>query len=517
MSSDSTRTNGKNAQRTNILAAKLLADIVKTTLGPKGMDKMLVDSAGEITVTNDGVTVLREMEIDHPTARMIIEIAKSQEKEVGDGTTTAVVLAGELLARSEALLDSKIHPTIIISGYKKAIDFGLKKIQELSYDVSDEDMKNIIKTAITGKGAELSGDKIVNILVESIKSFKSTKELDKLLVVSTKTGSSTDSSELLKGLIIEKDINHPDMPLEINKPKIALIDSALEVKNTEIDSKITITDPLKLQSFLDVEEKQLNAFVEQIKASGANAVFCQKGVDDLVQYFLAKNNILVLRRVKKEDMARLSVATKAKIINKVSELSKDHLGSAEKIYVEKLGDDTYIHVEDVAEKRFSTILITGSSEQISAETKRAVEDAIGDIKSVMKLKKFVSGAGAVEVELAKQIRSFAKSFKGREQIVINSFADALEIIPKTLAENSGLDPVTVLTELRNAHESNQNAGINIFNGSVMDSKKQGVIEPLIVKTQALKSAVEVATTILRIDDVIAANKKDLPQNEPEYS
>jgi thermosome len=522
--SESSRQEGKDAQRTNILAAKLVAEIVRTTLGPKGMDKMLVDSIGDVTVTNDGVTILSEMEIEHPTAKMIVEIAKTQEQEIGDGTTTAVVLAGELLSKAEQLLNDKIHPTSIVKGYKLAAEKSTEILQELSEEVNEKDIKNIAITAMTGKGAESAKQVLAKLVKEAINAVDEThgnksKLFKENIRIEKRTGASIEESELINGIVIDKEICHGNMPKKIEKAKIALIDSSLEIKNTEIDAKISINDANKMQSFLDMEEKQLSKYVDMISKTGANVVFCQKGIDDLVQYFLAKKGILAVRRLKKSDMESISRATGAKIITELKDLDDSCLGESKKVEEITINDEGMIYITDAKHSKVATILIRGGSEHVIDEIKRAVEDAIGDIVSALKNNKIVAGAGSIEMELSKELKKFAATLKGREQIAVSSFANSFEIIPRTLAENAGLDPIDVLAELRSAHEKENNkwAGINVFSGKVMDAREKGVIEPLNIKLQAISSASEVATMILRIDDVIAANKKPEVPEHPDMS
>ncbi len=521
MPSESNRTTGINAQRTNILAAKLVAEIVRTTLGPKGMDKMLVDSVGDITVTNDGVTILSEMEIEHPTAKMIVEIAKTQEQEIGDGTTTAVILAGELLSKAEKLLDDKIHPTVITKGYKLGAEKAIDILNKLAEDIQDKDIKNIAITAMTGKGAEGAKEILADLVSKAIKAVdenhgNKAKILKDNIRLEKRTGASIEDSQLINGIVIDKEICHGNMPKNIKNAKIALIDSALEIKTTEIDAKISITDASKMQSFLDVEEKQLRDMVDKISATGANVVLCQRGIDDLVQYFLVKKGIMAARRLKKSDIESIARATGAKIITKLSDIDKDSLGNANNIQEVIVNDEGMIHITGAKSSKVVTILIRGGSEHIIDEIKRALEDAIGDIVSALKNNKVVTGAGAIEMELSRLLRVYASTRKGREQIAVQSFAESFEIIPRTLAENAGLDPIDVLAELRSAHQGKEkNAGINVFSGKIMDACKKGVIEPLSIKLQAINSAAEVAIMILRIDDVIASGKVPTPADVPD--
>ncbi|MFA6072710.1 MAG: thermosome subunit alpha [Candidatus Woesearchaeota archaeon] len=515
LSEGTQRNTGKSAQRMNILAAKLVSEAVRTTLGPKGMDKMLVDSMGEIIVTNDGATILKEMNIDHPSARMLVEVAKTQEEEVGDGTTTAVVLAGELLRRAEELLDNNIHPTIIAKGYRLAADKSQEILKTLAvkFDKNDkETLLKIVETAITGKGPEDKKDHLAKLIVESI--YKVANEHDGKLILSKddvkvekKVGGSIEESELIQGIVIDKEKVHAGMPTSIKNAKIALLDMPIEIKGTETEAKISITDPSMLQSFLDVEENMLKKKVERIVSTGATVVFCQKGIDDLAQHFLAKKGIYATRRVKKSDLARLSKATGAKIISDLNEFSKDDLGLAGIVEQVKVGEEFMTYVRDCKNPKSVTLLIRGATSHVIDEVARAVDDAIGDVLSTLSNEYVVAGAGSVEMEVSKELKKFANTLSGREQLAVQAFADTLEIIPRTLAENAGLDPINVLTELKAAHDKNQKwAGINVFTGKIMDSWNEGIIEPLKIKTQAISSASEVAVMILRIDDVILSGK-----------
>ena len=508
------RTTGKNAQRTNIMAAKLVAETVRTTLGPKGMDKMIVDGMGDVTVTNDGVTILEEMQIEHPSAKMIVEVAKTQEDEVGDGTTTAVVLAGELLKNAEQLLDQEVHPTIIARGYRLAETKAQEILNAMAEDVSDSDtdiLRKISMTAMTGKGAESSKEKLSDIAVNAVRAVLE-KENGKNIIdrgnikLEKKVGASVEESELVQGIILDKERVHSGMPRAVKNAKIALIDSAVEIKNTEIDAKIQITDPNQMQAFIDQEEKMIRAKVEKIAASGANVVICQKGIDDMAQHFLAKKGIYAVRRAKQSDMSALARATGGKIVTNLDDLSKDDLGAAGVVEEVKVGDEDMTYVKDCKNPKSVTILVRGGTEHVVAEVKRAMEDAIGDVAAALKNGKVVAGAGAPEVELAKQLRKYAESLSGREQLAVQAFANSVEIIPRTLAENAGIDPIDILTELKAAHDKGEKwAGIDVFNGKVVDAWEMGVIEPLKIKTQAVSSAAEVAVMILRIDDVIAGS------------
>ncbi len=514
------RTQGKSAHKNNILAAKLVGETVRTTLGPKGMDKMLVDSMGDIIVTNDGVTILEEMQIEHPAAKMIVEIAKTQENEVGDGTTTAVVLAGELLKNAELLLEIDIHPTIIAIGYriseKKSMEI-LNKICSVITILDTDILEKIAQTAMTGKGAENSKENLANLTVETVKSIAEGSSIDKNNIkIEKKVGGSVEDTELVKGIILDKERVNSSMPKKVDNPKIVLIDSALEIKTTEIDAKIQITDPNQIQAFMDQEENMLKKMVDKIEKSGANVVFCQKGIDDLVQHFLAKKGIYAVRRVKRSDMTKLSKATGAKIATNLDELSSEDLGAAQCVEEKKVGEEEMTFVSGCKNPKSVTLLIRGGTEHVVDEIKRAIEDAIGDVIASIKVGKVVAGAGAVEIELANQLRSYANSLSGREQLAVLSYADSMEIIPITLAENSGLDPIDVVTEMKSSHDNNLiHSGINVFSGKVMDSWKEGIIEPLKIKTQAISSSTEVAIMILRIDDVIAGSGTGEGQPTPD--
>jgi thermosome len=508
------RTTGKNAQRTNIMAAKLVAETVRTTLGPKGMDKMLVDGMGDVTVTNDGVTILEEMQIEHPSAKMIVEVAKTQEDEVGDGTTTAVVLAGELLKNAETLLDQEVHPTIIARGYRLAEKKSQEILNNIAEPVAETDteiLKKISMTAMTGKGAENAKEKLSEIAVDAVRSVaeseNNTLTIDRENIkLEKKVGASVEESELIKGIVLDKERVNSGMPKTINNAKIALIDSAIEIKSTEIDAKIQITDPTQMQAFIDQEEQMLRNKVEKIAGSGANVVICQKGIDDIAQHFLAKKGIFAVRRSKQSDMQALARATGGKIITNLDDLSDSDLGQAGVVEEVKIGDEQMTYVKECKNPKSVTMLVRGGTEHVVDEVKRAMEDAIGDIASALKTGKVVGGAGAPEIELAKQLRKYAESLSGREQLAVQAFANSVEVIPRTLAENAGIDPIDILTELKAAHDKGEKwAGIDVFKGKVVDSWNEGVIEPLKIKTQAVSSASEVAVMILRIDDVIAGS------------
>jgi len=513
------RSTGKTAQKNNIMAAKLVAETVRTTLGPKGMDKMLVDGAGDITVTNDGVTILEEMQIEHPAAKMIVEVAKTQEAEIGDGTTTAVVIAGELLKQSEALLEQDVHPIVIVRGYRQAAEKADEILNEIAVKVTEKDesiLKKVAMTAIYGKGAETAKEKLSEIAIKSVKKVvdKNDSEISfdtNHIKLEKKVGGSVEDTELIDGVVIEKEVAHPGMPKVVSNVKIALIDTAIEIKDTEIDAKISITDPMQMQAFIEQEERMINAMVEKVAASGANVVFCQKGIDDIAQHFLAKKGIMAARRVKKSDIAAIARATGARVITNLDDLNANDLGKAGFVEEKKISDEELLFVTGCKNPKSVTILVRGGTEHVVDEVKRAMTDAIGDVASAIKFGKVVGGAGAPEIEVARRLRKFANSLSGREQLAVLGFANALEIIPRTLAENAGLDPIDVLTDLKAAHDKKKLwGGINVFTGKTVDSWNAGVIEPLQIKTQAISSASEVAQMILRIDDVIAGGPMQGP-------
>jgi len=524
LSPEAQRAIGRDAQRLNILAAKLVAETVRTTLGPKGMDKMLVDSMGDVIVTNDGVTILETMEIQHPVAKMIVEVAKTQENEVGDGTTTAVVIAGELLKNAEKLLDQDIHPTIITRGFQKAFERALEILKDVSHEVSLEDeeaLKKIVKTAITGKAPEVTKEKLAEIIVKAVKHVAEKEEnrykvdLDNIKI-EKKVGGSVEDSELIEGIVLDKEVVHPQMPKKVEDAKILLLNTPIEVKETEIDAKIQITDPSQIEAFLRQEEKILKEMVEKIKKTGANVVITQKGIDDLAQHFLAKEGIMAIRRVKKSDMEKLAKATGARILNSIEDVKKEDLGYAGVVEERKIGNETMIFVKECKNPKAVTILVRGGTEHVVDETERAVKDALGDIAAALKDGKIVAGGGAVETELSLRLKDYAEQLKGKEQLAVEAYAEALEVIPRTLAENSGLDAIEILAELKAEHEKGKkDYGIEVFEGKIKNMVEVGVVEPLRVKTQALKSATEVANMILRIDDIIAASKVDKGEEKTE--
>ncbi|HLA46867.1 MAG TPA: thermosome subunit beta [Thermoplasmata archaeon] len=508
------RDRGKGAQFNNIAAAKAVADAVRSTLGPRGMDKMLVDSLGDVVITNDGVTILKEIDIEHPAAKMLVEVAKTQDEEAGDGTTTAVILAGELLKRAEDLIDQNIHPTVIASGYRLAADKAREILEKVATKVTIKDtqiLTNVATTAMASKSASGHKDHLADIVVKAVTTVAERRADGSYYVddddiqITKKQGGSIADTNLVEGIIVDKERVHPGMPAQVDNAKIALIDVALEVKKTEIDAKIEITDPSQLQAFLSEEENMLRRMVETVKKSGANVVFCQKGIDDLAQHFLAKEGIYSVRRVKKSDMEKLGKATGGKVVTKLDELSKEDLGNAKLVYEKKIGDDQMTFVTGCKNPRAVSILIRGGTEHVVDEVERSLEDAQSVVACAVEDGKVITGGGASATEIALGLRDYASSVGGREQIAMESFADAIEVIPRTLAENAGLDPIDTLIELRKQHKKgNRTAGVNVFTGKVSDMKKENVVEPIRVGSQAISSATDAAVMILRIDDVIAA-------------
>ncbi|WP_455646034.1 thermosome subunit alpha [Methanosphaera sp.] len=504
-----TRNLGRDAQRNNILAGKVLAETVRTTLGPKGMDKMLVDGLGDIVVTNDGVTILKEMDIEHPAAKMLVEVAKTQEDEVGDGTTTAVIIAGELLKKSEDLLDQEIHPTIISLGYRQAALKAIEILDQISIDSSDkETLLKVAMTAMTGKGTEKARGPLAELIVGAVNQVVEDGKVDaEQIKIESKDGAAIEDSELVSGVIIDKERVHPGMPTEIADAKIALINSAIEVKETEVDAEIRITDPAQMQAFIEQEENMIKEMIDGIVAAGANVIFCQKGIDDLAQHYLAKAGILAARRVKKSDMEKLAKATGAKIVTNIEDLSAEDLGDAGSVAEDKVSGDDMIFVKECKDPKAVTLLLRGSTSHVVDEIERAVDDAIGVVASTVEDGKVVVGGGAPEVAIAKGLKDYAETISGREQLAVTAFAEALEVVPRTLAENAGLDSIDSLVDLRAAHEDSLYMGLNVFEGGVTDMKEAGVIEPQRVKKQAIQSAAEAAEMILRIDDVIASSSQ----------
>ncbi|MBE0512416.1 TCP-1/cpn60 chaperonin family protein [Candidatus Bathyarchaeota archaeon] len=510
------RSRGKEAQRNNIMAARIIAEAVKTTLGPRGMDKMLISSMGDIKITNDGAAILKEIDVEHPAAKMIVEVAKTQDDMVGDGTTTAVILAGELLGKAETLLDQNIHPTMIVSGYRKAFQKAEEILQKIGIPVDIEDRKTLRKVAVTAMASKVMGEArehLANIAVDAVKQIveqrgeKNTADIDNIQIIK-KEGKSLADTELIQGIILDKEVVHPGMPKRVEKAKIALITAALEVKKTEISAEIRIRDPTQMKAFLDQETRMLKDMVEKVKKAGANVLICQKGIDDLAQHLLAKEGIMATRRAKESDMEKLAKATGGRIINNLDDLKAKDLGEAGLVEERKIGDDKMVFVEKCKDPKSVSVLIRAGLEKMIDEAERAIHDALSVVADVIEHNKVVAGGGAVEAEIAKEIRDYATKVGGREQLAIEAFADSAEAIPKTLAENAGLNTIDILVALRSAHQKKKGytMGVDVFSGDITNMLEQGVIEPVRVKQQALKSAAEVASMILRIDDVIAATK-----------
>ncbi|MCX6681494.1 MAG: thermosome subunit alpha [Methanoregula sp.] len=508
----SSRTRGRDAQGMNITAAKAVASAVRTTLGPKGMDKMLVDTIGDVVITNDGVTILKEMDIEHPAAKMMVEVAKTQDDEVGDGTTTAVVIAGELLKKAEDLLEQDVHPTIIAAGYRQAAEKAQEFLKDISIDVKATDkamLKKIAETAMTGKGAEASKDELCELVVKAVTMVADedgTVDIDNIKV-EKKSGGSVDDSEIVEGVLVDKERVHPSMPKKVTNAKILLLNAAVEFKKTEVDAEINITSPDQLQAFLDEEERMVRNIVDKIIASGATVLFCQKGIDDIAQHYLAKAGIFAARRVKKSDMEKLARATGGSLVSSIDAINKEELGKAGIVEERKVSGEEMTFVEQCKNPKAVSIIVRGGTEHVVDELERAIHDALRVVGVVFEDHKVVAGGGAPETELSLRLREYGATVGGRAQLAIEAFAAALEIIPRTLAENAGLDPIDMLVEIRAAHEKGKKTfGLDVFAGKAADMLKAGVVEPLRVKTQAISSAAEAAVMILRIDDVIASSR-----------
>ena len=518
----SRRTRGRDAQHNNIMAARIIAEAVRTSLGPKGMDKMLVDSLGDVTITNDGKTILDEMEVEHPAAKMMVEVAKTQDDEVGDGTTSVVIVAGELLTKAEELLNKNVHPTIIIDGYRKAADKALEVLEEIAISVDPNDKEFLKKVAMTSMAskivsenreqlAEIAVDAVLHVARKVGDQYR--VDLDDILV-QKKPGESITDTKLINGLIIDKEVVHPGMPKRIENAKIALLNCPLEIEKTEFDAKINIETPEQMEAFLREEENMLREMVEKIKNAGANVLICQKGIDDMAQHFLARAGILAVRRAKKSDMEKLAKATGGRIVTNLEDLSEKDLGYAELVEERKIGEDKMVFIEGCKNPRAVAILVRGGTERTVDEAERSLHDALCVVRDVVQEPKILAGGGAPEIEVAKALRDYAQSLPGREQLAAQSFAEAIEVVPTALAENAGLDPIDIISELRARHEKGETwAGIDVFEGKVKDMRELDVYEPLAVKKQVIKSATEAATMILKIDDVIAAGKMKTPKGE----
>ena len=519
---DTERTRGRDAQRNNIMAAIVIAEAVKSALGPKGMDKMLVDGFGDITVSNDGATILKEMDVAHPAAKMVIEVAKTVDAEVGDGTTTAAILVGDLLKQAETLLDKKIHPTTIISGYRKATEKALEVIDEVAeaVDPAAADYKKILndvaKTAMSSKFVSTSKEPLAKLVVEAVLAIAKDLPEDEELNVDNiprqkQVGMTVDKTELVKGLVLDKEVVHAGMPKKVVGAKIALLETALEVSKTEFDAKISITDPSAMQSFLDEEDRMLKEMVQKIVDSGANVVVAQKGIDDVVQHYLAKEGILAVRRIKKSDVERIHKTTGASIVSKIQNLTAADLGKAKIVEQREVADDKMLFIEGTPKSSVVTILVRGGTDHIVDEVDRALNDALYVVRDVVIHPAVTYGGGALAAEISMRLRDYSATLEGREQYAVNAFADAIESLPNTLAENAGLDPIDVIVNLRKAHtEGNIHHGIEISKGKVADMKKARVIEAAIVNKQVVMSSAEAAQMILKIDDVISSRGGGMP-------
>ena len=524
MSDESQRVKDKDAQEYNISAARAVAEAVRSTLGPKGMDKMLVDSMGDVTITNDGVTILKEMDIDNPTAEMIVEVAETQEDEAGDGTTTAVAVAGELLKNAQDLLEQDIHPTAIIKGFHLASQQAREEVDDIAEDVEPDDealLRKVAETSMTGKGAELDKEHLGQLIVDAVSQVAVTAEDETLvdmdfLKIETQTGRSASESDLLNGAVIDKDPVSDEMPKSVEDADVLLLNEAIEVEEASVDTEVNVTDPSQLQQFIEQEEQQLKEKVDQIVDSGADVVFCQKGIDDMAQHYLAKEGILAVRRTSSDDAKRIARSTGARVVSNLSDIEADDLGFAGNVVEQDVAGDTKILIEDVEDAKSVTMLLRGGTEHVVDEVERAIDDSLGVVRTTLEEGKVLPGGGAPETALSLALRDFADSVGGREQLAIEAFADAAEVIPRTLAENAGLDSIDSLVELRSKHDAGDtSAGLDAYTGDVIDMSEEGVVEPLRVKTQAIESATEAAVMLLRIDDVIAAGDLTGGQIDPD--
>ncbi|UCH03212.1 MAG: TCP-1/cpn60 chaperonin family protein [Candidatus Bathyarchaeota archaeon] len=511
----SSRSRGKDAQRNNIMAAVVIANTIKSAFGPRGMDKMLVDSLGDVTITSDGATILDEIDVQHPAAKMMVEVAKTTDDEVGDGTTSVVIFAGELLKTAEDLLNKNVHSTIIVDGYKQAADEALKLYDQIAIEVSPTDKKMLKKVAMTSMASKVvreNRDYLADIAVDAV--LKVAEKGDdgykidiEDIEIQKKAGKSLMATQLIEGIAIDKEVIHSGMPKKVEDAKIALINMALEIEKTEFDAQIRIENPDQMQAFLDEEERMMRNMADKIAKTGANVLICQKGIDDMVQHFLAKKKILAVRRAKQSTMDQLAKATGGSVATNIDDLTKDDLGKAKLVEERKLGDDKWVFIEGCVNPKAVSLLIRGGTEKIIDETERSFHDAISVVRDVVQKAKVVAGGGAPEMEVAGKLRKWAEGLSGRVQLAALNFAEALEVIPTTLAENAGLDPIDIIVDMRARHEKGEKwAGVDVFSGEVKDMAKLDVYEPLAVKEQIVKSASEAASMILRIDDVIAASK-----------
>jgi thermosome len=519
----SNRSRGREAQHGNITAAKVVAESIRSALGPKGMDKMLVDNFGDVTITSDGRTILDEMDIQHPAAKMLVEVAKTQDKETGDGTTSAVIIAGELLNKAEELIDKNIHPTIIIDGYKMAAEKALETLEKIAIAVDLKSQDFLVKAATTSMGSKIVAehkDYLAEIVVKAMLAVAEKQDgafkvdVDDVKV-EKKTGESLKETTLINGIVLDKEIVHSGMPKRLEKAKIALLDASLENEKPELDAKINIESPDQIEAFLKQEEEMLKDMVEKILSTGANVVICQKGIDDMAQHFLARKGVIAIRRAKKSDMEKLARATGGKIVSSINSLSAADLGHAALVEERKTGDDKMTYVEGCKNPKSVTLLIRGGTQRMTAEAERSIHDALSVVKDLLEEPKIVAGGSAPEMEMSSVLKKYAQTLPGREQLAVQIFAEALEAIAVTLAENAGLDPVDIISQLRAEHEKGKTwAGINVFEGKVEDMIKLNVYEPLAVKKQIIKSANEAASMILKIDDVIATAKMKTPPMPP---
>jgi len=522
------RATGRDAQHASIAAARIVAESVKSSLGPKGMDKMLVDGFGDVTITNDGATILDEMEVQHPSAKMLVEVAKTQDDEVGDGTTTVVLLAGELLGKGEQMLDKDVHPMIVVDGYKLAAEKALEILEDIAIKVDPMDksmLKKVASIALATKMLSEYADEVSDFVVRAVlevaeKDAKGYKVDIDNIKVEKKPGQSISDTTLIQGVLLDKEVVHPGMPKRVENAKIVLLNCPLEVEKTEFDAKLNIKNPDQMKAFLDEEEKMLRDMVDKIASAGANVAICEKGIDDVAQHFLAKKGVLAVRRVKQSDMEKLVKATGAHVVTNLEDLGSRDLGSAQLVEERKVGDDKMTFVEGCKNPKAVTVLVRGGTQRIVDEAERAIHDALCVVRDVVVNPKVVAGGGAPEAEMAKRLRAYADKFSGREQLAVQAFAEALESIPMALAENAGMDPIDTQVELRTKHGKGAIwAGVDPFKGKVADMAKQNVYEPLAVKIQLVQSASEAAGMILKIDDVIAASKKEMkgPPKGPEES
>jgi thermosome len=522
----SSENKGRDAQKNNIFAAKLVAEIVKSSLGPRGMDKMLVDSLGDVTITNDGATILKEIDVQHPAAKMLVEISKTTDNEVGDGTTSAVILAGSLLDNAEDLVNKDVHPTIIVDGYQKAADKAVEILNEIAVKVKPGDKEALNHVAQTSMMTKLVADnssELASLVVDAVLQVAEKKEdetgafrvdLDNIKV-EKKPGGSTSDTRLIKGIVLDKEVVHAGMPKRVENAKIALINSPLEIEKTEFSAEIRINDPTQMQKFLEEENEMLKAMVESLSTAGANVLICQKGIDDIAQHYLAKKGILAVRRAKESDMTKLAKATGARIVSNLEDLTSKDLGAADLVEERRIEQDKWVFIEGAKNPKAVTILIRGGSQRVVDEAERSIHDALMVTKDVLEKPAIVAGGGAPEAEVSAQLREWANKLSGREQLAVSRYADALESIPLTLAENAGMDTIDTQVELRAKHGQGRKwAGINVRTGKVSDMLGDDVVEPLSVKEQIIRSATEAASMILRIDDVIASAKMKTPPMPP---